>query len=126
MGSVLAVVLGLGDGLSPRPKAICVRGTLPRRWLCCVPERRFSFECDEPGGGSRWLPPKLLIENDAGSNEKRRDCLFSLREGASLFFRLKLNEGRREDSVDRLWSPSLGMDPDMLTGGSDFCFWPWS
>lgn len=62
------------------------------------------------------------MENEAGSKENLRDDL--LPEGApSLALRLKLNEGRREDSVDFLLfalSPLL-IELFMLTGGYDFC-----
>lgn len=115
MGMVLPV-LWLGEGLSPRPKAIWGRDDA--RCRPAAPIERRSAAPDD----SLFPPVKLFMENEAGSKENLRDDL--LPEGApSLALRLKLNEGRREDSVDFLLfalSPLL-IELFMLTGGYDFC-----
>lgn len=109
---VLAVVLRLGERLSPRPNAIL--GRLSRRLWPLVSESAVS-------GGllpELLLPLPKLFERADGMKEKRLEdlLLFSV----AVFLRLKEKEVLRE-SVDRRGSGSVfvGMACFMLTGGCD-------
>lgn len=110
---MLAVVLWLGAGLSPRPKAICVRlPLLARPW---------RVESEELCGATCWLFlfPRRDSAREAGINENRREALLFSGGWLVLFFLPKLNDVRL-DSFERRGSwASLAIGLVMLTGGLD-------